>query len=92
MARWLEPGGALLPSIQRWIHAHACGEPGSSQYETTEVLRAIEHADGSVELEIHYVFDRDGFSQYDRTETYTGRLVLGADLEVIGGALSKQPE
>ncbi len=91
MPRWLDDEGALLPSIRRWVHAHACGAPGVSQFETTEVLRAIEQEDGRVELEIRYVFDRDGFSQYDRTETYVGRLVLGPDLEVLGGVLSRDP-
>ena len=90
MTRWRDAGGALLPSIQRWIRARACGAPGTSQFETTEVLRATEQADGSVELDIRYVFERDGFSQYDQTETYVGHLVLDADLAVIGGALSRE--
>ncbi len=89
MARWFDEDGALSLPIRRWIHARACGAPGTSQFETIDVLRAIERPDGGVELELRYVFDRDGFSQYDRTETYTGRITLDAELQPIDGELTR---
>jgi hypothetical protein len=72
----------------RWIRERCVGDPGigTSEFEDTAVeIRA--DGDG-YQLKIRYVFDYDGFSQYDKTETFEGAAFLdGETLEITSGSM-----
>lgn len=65
------------------------GPPGDCQFEDLGVFRREQDPEGNLVLQFTYVFDRDGFSQYDRTITFVGRVKLGADGRPLEGEVEE---
>ena len=46
------------------------------EFEDLEIREVTPHPDGSLEIEVWYHFDEDGFSQYDKTHILEGRFTI----------------
>ncbi len=81
--------GSLPPAAIEWLRARACGEPDTDQNDYGSAASVVEHPDGRVEVEVRYSFDHDFYANDDRSEEFTGRLLLDADLNPIDGTLER---
>lgn len=57
--------------------------PGVSQDERLDVRAVVAAADGGVQVQVYYVFDRDFAAMYDQTESFEGEIALSADGAVV---------
>ncbi|MBI4616683.1 MAG: hypothetical protein HY720_23935 [Planctomycetes bacterium] len=83
-------GDEIRRALLDFIRARTgLGPPGDCQFEDLGVFRREADAEGTMVLHFTYRFDRDGFSQYDRTVTFTGRAKLDANGRVVEGEVEE---
>jgi len=61
--------------------------PGFCEFEDLHIQSREKGADGSLTVHFQYVFDEDGFSQYDKTTTFEGYVTLDAENEIVSSDL-----
>ena len=61
--------------------------PGFCEFEDLHIQSREKGADGSLTVRFQYVFDEDGFSQYDKTTTFEGYVTLDRDNKIIASDL-----
>ena len=61
--------------------------PGFCEFEDLHIQSRTKGADGSLTIRFQYVFDEDGFSQYDKTTTFEGFLTLDSENEIVAADL-----
>jgi hypothetical protein len=61
--------------------------PGYCEFENLNIKRQEKGADGSQTVHFRYVFDEDGFSQYDKTITFEGYVTIDAETEIVASDL-----
>jgi hypothetical protein len=57
--------------------------PGESEFENLYIDDVQEQKNGNRTVFFRYVFDQDGFSQYDKTISFKGQMVVDTELRVI---------
>jgi len=61
--------------------------PGDYQFEDLYIDADEEHPDGNRTIRFRYVFDEDGFSQYDKTVSFEGHVTLDASSHILASNL-----
>ena len=61
--------------------------PSDYQFEDLYIDSEEEHPEGNRTIRFRYVFDEDGFSQYDKTISLEGYVTLDADLRILASNL-----
>ena len=57
--------------------------PGDYQFEDLYIDTDEEHPGGNRTIRFRYVFDEDGFSQYDKTTSFEGFVTLDVDSHIL---------
>ena len=61
--------------------------PGFCEFEDLHILSRDKNADGGLTIRFQYVFDEDGFSQYDKTTTFEGYVTLDTESKIVSADL-----
>ena len=78
----------LIALIVGYVRKEARLEaPGFCEFEDLHIQSREKGADGSLTVHFQYVFDEDGFSQYDKTTTFEGYVTLDAENEIVASDL-----
>jgi hypothetical protein len=74
----------LFTSLAKELHqASGDGAPEFCQFDTIFLDDIQDLPDGGKSYRIQYLFDKDGFSMYDKTATYEGTVILDAAGKLI---------
>jgi hypothetical protein len=83
---------SLKSIVLDYIHAKTgWGNPlrPYCEFEDLFILETIEKNGGVTEVVVRYVFDEDGFSQYDRGHVIEGRITISSSGEIIKAELEE---
>jgi hypothetical protein len=61
--------------------------PGFCEFENLYIKRQEKGADGGQIVHFRYIFDEDGFSQYDKTITFEGYVTIDAEARTVASDL-----
>ena len=61
--------------------------PGFREFEDLHIQSREKDPNGRLTIHFRYVFDEDGYSQYDKTTTFEGYVILDAETRIVDADL-----